>query len=121
MGISMSPDMMINLQRQMGESYNSKIQVWKNTIETNRSTVQFLQEVKENQVKDCNADDMDIDTQVDLTDNTVNAYSSYTLEVLQQATKLISTTQLSRNETGVTDQTINDAIKHLESEELPIY
>ena len=121
MGISMSPDMMINLQRQMGESYDSKIQVWKNTIETNRSTVQFLQEVKENQVKDCNADDMAIDTQIDLTDNTVNAYSSYAPEVIQQATKLISTTQLSRNETGVTDQTVNDAIKHLESEELPIY
>ena len=44
MGISMSPDIMINLQRQTGESYNSKIQVWKNTIETNRSTVEFLQE-----------------------------------------------------------------------------
>ena len=29
MGISMSPDMIINLQRQMGKSYNSKIQVWK--------------------------------------------------------------------------------------------
>ena len=121
MGISMSPDMMINLQRQMGKSYNSKIQVWKNTIETNMSTVEFLQEVKENQVKDCNADDMDIDTQIDLTDNSVNAYSSYTPEVLQQATKLISTTQFLRDETGITDQTVNDAIKHLESEELPIY
>ena len=88
----------------MGESYDSKIQVWKNTIETNRSTVQFLQEVKENQAKDCNADDMAIDTQIDLTDNAVNAYSSYTPEVLQQATKLIATTQLSRNETGVTDK-----------------
>ena len=64
---------------------------------------------------------MDIDTQIDLTDNSVNAYSSYTPEVLQQATKLISTTQFLRNETGITDQTVNDAIKHLESEELPIY
>ena len=121
MGISMSPDMMINLQHQMGESYYYKIQVWKNTIETNRSTVEFLQEVKENQVKDCNTDDMDIDTQIDLTDNSVNAYSLYTPEVLQQATMLISTTQFLRNETGITDQTVNDAIKHLESEELPIY
>ena len=77
--------------------------------------------MKENQVKDCNADDMNIDTQIDLVDNTVNAYSLYTTEVLQQATKLISTTQPSRNETGVTDQTVSDAIKHLESEELPIY
>ena len=121
MGISMSPDRMINLQRQMGETYNSKIQVWKNTIEKNRSTVEFLQEVKEKQVKDCNADDMDIDTQIDLTDNVVNTYSSYTPEVLQQATKLISKIQVSRNETGVTDENLKNAINHLESEKLPLY
>ena len=121
MGISKSPDMMINLQRQMGESYKS-YKVWKNTIiERNRSTVEFLQEVKENQVKDCNSEDMDIDTQIDLTDNRVNTYSSYTPEVLQQATKLISTIQVSRDEKGVTDEIVKDAIKHLESEELPIY
>ncbi len=121
MGISMSPDMMINLQRQMGEYYNSKIQVWKNKIETNRSTVEFLQEVREKQVKDCNSDDMDIDTQIDLTDKNVNTYSSYTPDVVQQATKLISTIQVSRNETGITDEIVKDAINHLESEELPMY
>ena len=105
----------------MGESYKS-YKVWKNTIiERNRSTVEFLQEVKENQVKDCNSEDMDVDTQIDLTDNRVNTYSSYTLEVLQQATKLISTIQVSRDEKGVTDEIVKDAIKHLESEELPIY
>ncbi|CAB3985423.1 Hypothetical predicted protein [Paramuricea clavata] len=105
----------------MGESYNSKIQVWKNTIEQNRSTVEFLQKVKEKQVKDCNSDDMDIDTQLDLTDNVVNTYSSYTPEVLQQATKLILKIQVSRNETGLTDENLKDVIKHLESEKLPLY
>ncbi|CAB4029041.1 Hypothetical predicted protein [Paramuricea clavata] len=64
---------------------------------------------------------MDIDTQIDLTGNVVNTYSSYTHEVLQQATKLISKIQVSPNETGVTDENLKDAINHLESEKLPLY
>ena len=86
-----------------------------NAIETNRSTVEFLQEVKENQVKDCNSHDIDIDTKIDLANNSVNTYSSYTTEVLQHATRLISIIQVSRNEKGVTDEIVKDAIKHVES------
>ena len=117
----MSPDSIVNLQRKMGESFDAKVYVWKEAIERNRTTVAFLEEVQEKQVPKFDLDDMVIETQVDLTKDTVKGYPFYQPEILQNASKIINDIQHQRQDKNVTDDTLRAAISNVKGEHLPLF
>ena len=62
LGICMSPDRGVDLQRKMGVNFDHKIQVWRKSIECNKRQLLFLEEVREKQVPDYQPDDMELVT-----------------------------------------------------------
>jgi hypothetical protein len=60
MGICMSPDSIVRLQRKMGNQLEGKIKVWKKAIEECKGALLLLKELKEKQSQANNESDMDI-------------------------------------------------------------
>ena len=71
----MSPDRMVDLQRKMGEHFDAKVYVWKRAIESNRTTLAFLEEFKDRQVPKLEEDKMEVETAIDLGEDTVKRYA----------------------------------------------
>ena len=121
MGVSMSPDRLINLRRKMGDHFYAKVYVWKEAIEENRRTLAFLEEVEEQQVPKLEVDDMAVETQIDLAENTVKMYKRYQPETLENAIQLTANLQQQRQDASFTDDTLRDAINHLKQDRLPLF
>ena len=121
MGVYMSPDRMINLQRKMGQHFDAKVYVWKKAIETNKTTIAFLEEVGDRQVPKLKADDMEIETAIDLGEDTVKVYATYEPDTLHNAANIVSQIQQIRQDECITDDTLRDAISHLKAEHLPLF
>ena len=111
MGVCMSPYSLVNLQRKMGESFEAKVYEWKEAIERNRTTLAFLEEVQEKQVPKFDFDDMVIETQVDLTEDTVKGYPFYQPEILQNASKIINNIQHQCQDKNVTERRTSSFIQ----------
>ena len=86
MGVCMSPDRVVNLQRKMGEHFDTKVCVWKRAIESNRTTLAFLEEAEDRQVPKFEEDEMEVETTIDLGEDTVKGYASYQPETLDAET-----------------------------------
>ena len=121
MGVCMSPSMVINLQRKMGEHFDAKVYVWKNKIEENRRTLALLEEVKEKQVPIFKEDDMMLETTIDLTQDKLKNYMWYQPECLKYAIELTNNLKQQRQDVYITDETLSDAIRLLKQERLPSY
>ena len=107
MGVSMSPDSMVNLQRKMGEHFDPKVYVWKRAIETCRTTLAFLEEVEDRQVPKLKDDEMEVETTIDLREDTVKVYETCQPETLQNATNIVNNIQQKRQEECITDDTLH--------------
>ena len=75
LGVCMSPDMVINMQKKMGESCDRKLLVWKREIEENKSAEMRLKEIQAKQVTGAAAkrsqDDMEVEMTVDFSKSTI--------------------------------------------------
>ena len=105
----------------MGEHFDAKVYVWKRAIETNRTTLAFLEEVEDRQVPKLKDDEMEVETTIDLREDTVKGYETYQLETLQNAANIVNNIQQKRQEECITDDTLRDAIYHLKAEHLPSF
>ena len=121
MGVCMSPDRVVNLQRKMGEHFDAKVYVWKKAIESNRTTLAFLEEVADRQVPKLEEDEMEVETGIDLGEDTVKGYATYQPETLENAEKIVQNIQQKRQEEYVSDDTLRNAIDHLKGEHLPLF
>ena len=121
MGVCMSPDRVVNLQRKMGEHFDAKVYVWKRAIESNRTTLAFLEEVEDRQVPKFEEDEMEVETAIYLGEDTVKGYATYQPETLENAETIIRNIQEERREEHVTDDTLRNAIEHLKGEHLPLF
>ena len=115
--------MIVNLQRRMGENFDSKILFWKKSIETNKSTVKFLEEVQEKQIPILQEDDMELDVQnvVSIMECDVRDYSSYHPDILRHASKLITAVQHKQKEMHITEEILREVIHQLRNERLPYF
>ena len=84
----MSPERVVNLQRKMGEHLDAKVYVWKKAIESNRTTLAFLEEVEDHQVPKLEEDEMEVETSIDLGEDFVKGYATYQPENLENAEKI---------------------------------
>lgn len=109
------------MQRKMGEHFDAKVYVWKRAIESNRTTLAFLEEVEDRQVPKFEEDEMEVQTAIDLREDTVKGYASYQPETLENAETIIRNTQQKRHEEYVTDDALRNAIDHQKGEHLPLF
>ena len=72
LGVGMSPKRMTVLQDEMGLTADYKLKIWKKTIENNKRSTLFLQEVVQKQISNKEEDDMDLD--VDLRQESIKDY-----------------------------------------------
>lgn len=64
---------------------------------------------------------MEVETAIDLGEDTVKGYTTYQPETLENAAKIIRNIQQKRQEDYVTDDTLRNAIDHLKGEHLPFF
>ena len=111
----MSPDSTVALQKKMGENCDAKIKVWKKTIERNKMTIQFLQEVLDQQVPVFEPQDMVVQTEINLEES--DDYKSYSPEILAYSRTLLQSVAVDE----LTDDSVNEVIYRLKGEKLPYY
>ena len=77
LGICMSPQQMVHLQRAMGKDHDAKILMWRKRVEENESACLLLQEVTAKQFPPLGDDDMDVVRIADLQANSIQQYRFY--------------------------------------------
>lgn len=93
LGICMSPQQMVLLQRAMGKDHDVKIFMWRKRVEENESACLLLQEVTAKQFPSLGDDDMDVVCIVDLQPNSIQHYRFYSKKVMEVSLSEISSIQ----------------------------
>jgi len=121
LGVCMSPKRMIALQEKMGKNSDYKLQIWKKTIESNKCSQLFLEEVAEKQLPERADDDMDIIVDLDLTEDTIKDYHWYDSSIYQSTIEKLDAVRKEMNELTYTDDVLRGAQTQLQNERLPFY
>ncbi len=119
LGLCMSPARIVTLQKEMGVSFDSKVLIWKKTIEDVLSALLFLRSIKEHQVPQLKEDDMEIDIELDICKETVESYASFSLPTYEFCVRLLNEVKNKRAETTISSVTLDDAIYVLQNRNLP--
>ncbi len=121
LGVCMSHQMMIDLQKKMGENYDFKAIIWKKTIEENKCAKLLVEEIKETQLPPKGDDDMDLVVEVDVSEETIRNYEWYSPENYQRAIAELNKTREIFNEPSVTSDHLDETLTRLGKERLPFF
>lgn len=122
LGICMCPQSMVQLQKKMGNSCDSRLLIWKKNIEEVHSALAILNEVQEKQVPKLNDDDMDIDVAINIDEEHLKAtYKTYDKSAYSLCVTLINEQMKRNDEKFVTSSTIKDVLYILKTRKLPYY
>lgn len=114
LGICMSPDSIVELQRKMGASSDAKVQIWKKSIEDILTAKYLVTEIIQRQFQE----DKDVTETADLNEEVIKGYTYYTKRTYQFCVQLINGFRLSKHEDHISLASINDALQHLQSQRL---
>ena len=101
LGICMSPQQMVHLQRVMGKDHDAKVQMCKNNLEKNESACLFLQKKEK--------------------ENSVKNYRFYSENVMKVCLSEISSTQAMVGEDLPTEDVVNKALLAFKQRDIPFY
>ena len=121
LGVCMSPQRMVNLQRKMGRDHDAKLQMWKREVKENESACKLLQEVVSKQLPQLAEDDMELNRTVDLSEESLQQYRFYNKDVLSFCLTLIKPIKDQLNECEMTEDVIKTALDVLTGQEIPYY
>ena len=110
LGICMSPQRMVNLQREMGKDHDAKLQMWKREVQENESACKLLQEVVSKQLPQLAEDDMELNRTVDLSEESLQQYRFYNTDVLSYCLTLIKPIKDQLSECEMTEDVIKTAL-----------
>lgn len=119
LGICMAPQSIVNLQKRMGISCDSKVIIWKRNIEEVLSALLFLRDVKKYQTTELEEDDMVIEEVIDVREETVTTYPSFSKSTYEFCLKLLNEARNKRGETVITDTILDDVIYSLQNKKIP--
>jgi hypothetical protein len=117
LGICMSPDSIVKLQKKMGENCDSRLQMWKKDVELNKRSCLLLSEVKEKQVPIAEEDDMQLIVDIDFSEYIISHYKNYNKTIYSYCQDIL------KNEScgmGITDDSLDKALWKL-STKIPSY
>ena len=118
LGICMSPQSVIALQKQMGIGCDSKVLIWKRSQEDILLALSFIQEIRRHQVPVLGEDDMVIEVAVDVREETVSAYSKFSKATYELCMKLMNEAKERRGESVVTNTILDDVEYFLQKEKI---
>lgn len=119
LGVGMSPKRMTVLQDEMGLTADYKLKIWKKTIENNKCSTLFLQEIVEKQISNKGENDMDLD--VDLRQESIKDYQWYRPDIYEITMKNVEEVRERMNEQTYSKNVVKETLKQLKSEKLPYY
>jgi hypothetical protein len=119
LGLCMSPVSIVQLQKRIGFACDSKVLIWKKTIEEVLSALLFLRDIKKFQVPELKEDDMEIETIIDMSADTVKTYPSFMAPTYEFCLQVLKDAKNKRAETVINDTILNDAICLLQNKNLP--
>lgn len=117
LGVCMSPDSIVQLQRRMGENCESKLIHWKNEIEKVKGASLLLNEVKEKQVGVHNDEEMRVD--IDFREETMKSYKFFGPSIFTYCQELFAISGGNLN--ALTDLDLAAAVNQLTNVKLPYY
>lgn len=120
LGICMSSDSVINMHEKMGENFDHAAKKWKRDIEENKSSLLFLQEIEEKMLNRSN-DDMQLDTTLNLDEDSLQNLKYYTPELYDSTMKLLESERQCMHETTLNDDVLMAAKARLQIAKLPTY
>ncbi|CAB3998266.1 Hypothetical predicted protein [Paramuricea clavata] len=126
LGVCMSPNMILHLQRCLGENFDSKVFSWKKEIEEKQSDLQVLHlltEIAEKQLPkvQLQEDDMDLDVVLDLHKEILKDYSSYDPEVWSTVMQVMEAEKTRRALTDFTDEVLKCTLKKYQVVDVPYF
>ena len=113
----MSPDMIVQFQRKMGECCASKVGHWKREIEKAKVASLLLNEVREKQVGNHEDDVMRVD--IDFSEETIRKYDFFEPAAFQFCQEHIN--RFSHEQDIITDQELGAAAAEITKIQLPYY
>jgi hypothetical protein len=123
LGICMSPEMVLEMERKMGKSCERKLLLWKKEIEENKAAELLLREIKEKQVTrivtEHTDDDMDVEVQVDMSESAIQEYEMFDKDVFQHCRTLVSSVE--KDLSCVNGDDIEQVIGLQSQKKLPLY
>ena len=117
LGVCMSPDSIVELQRRMGENCESKLIHWKNEIEKVKGAGLLLNEVKEKQVGVHDDEEMRVD--IDFREETLMSYKFFGPSIFTYCQELFAISGGNLN--ALTDLDLAAAANQLNNVKLPYY
>jgi hypothetical protein len=124
LGICMSPQQMVHLQRVIGKDHYAKALVWKKELQSNLAACSLLQEVIDKQFPPLAEDDMVVERVADLH---IDTYNFYEREVMETCKSAISEAQVKLGGSPLaslsvlTEDEIWGALLILKCQNLPFY
>ena len=120
LGICMSPESVVNLQKRMGLSTDTKVLSWKKSLEENLCAQHFIKEVKTLQTNQ--EDDMILDEiTFDFCEETVKKYPSYSKPTHEYCLKLMHNSMQELDHGSINETVVEDVVRFLQSQKLPRY
>lgn len=124
LAVCMSPEMVVDMQKKMGESCERKLLLWKKEIEETKAAQLLLQEVKGRQINTEMTvgnmdDDMEVEVTVDLSESAIQEYKFFDRAVFQHCKTVISS--IKRDSCDVNDDDLEAAIGVLSQKKLLSY
>ncbi|XP_031555868.1 uncharacterized protein LOC116292658 isoform X1 [Actinia tenebrosa] len=121
LGVCMSPQMLISLHQKMGENFDYKVLSWKKEIEKSRSALLFINEIQEKMIPKRAVDDMEVEIQLDLSEENLNRFKCYSFEVYKHSMSILENEKKLLAESSFTEEVVTQAQHRLQKEKLPTY
>ena len=127
LGVCMSPNMIVSMQRKMGEQLEAKVKVWKKRVEDSRGALLLCKEVASKQdvlpVADCtdSTDNMDYEMKVDLSEETLKHYDNFTSRTYAELQKLVHGASEKTGDASLSNKSLCEIMQNLETAKLPLY
>ncbi|PFX15419.1 Retrovirus-related Pol polyprotein from transposon opus [Stylophora pistillata] len=121
-GVSVSPDSNVGLQKKMGDTVDSRVEVWKKEIEVNKSTLGVCKEVfNKQQVPDDPGAESNRDCHIQIFRESLQGYNIFSEESFSLLMKMMDEEQKKKGELFHSNKHLESVIKDLEIAKLPLY
>lgn len=121
LGLCMSSQMVISLHQKMGEKFDHKVRLWKKEIENNKSAQELVYDIMETQLPKRSDDDMDLDIEVNLDEESIKELPSYNQQIYGHTLSLCEGVKRNMEEDCYTDEVLRQVEKELRQTPLPTY
>ena len=120
LGISMSPDMTLGLQRRLGKNFDSKVLSYKKALEDRPAdTLALLMEIEEKQI--AAIDDSEIEVLLDVSEEGIRDYEHFTPEAFSTATKMLQAEKEKKNSSVMSSNILKQVISDYKNFNFPFF